>query len=561
MESQEDSIKERKDNLKSWIKDPYNLIFIFIILATIVIRLYYFFLTSSQPLWWDESDYMAFAKNLAGIHTYWTVAPQHNSLFPYIAAIFFKLGLSEAVIRFFLVLIPSILAVYLVYKICILMYKDKRIALISAFLMATFNETLFNSMRLHLESLALLTAFFAIYIFFQGYEKKQKILGKIDYKWAIPLTVFFVVLTYTLRRGYFLFGIFFLLYMLFSRKFTDLVKDKYNWFALLLALVLIFFSEKFIFTAPITEIAMTYYTGANFPFNLIPFNIFAVYFKSLIHPLLSSLFYLFWIGFAVIIFNLAVSLGYFKKPENSDLRSDLFSLITIAVTIAYFLFFMRLDPSTGIGDPRWHFSLLFGAFICISRGTLLITNFLGRYSKILSIFAIFLLIGYGGYYELSHADMIIKNKLTSYQGIKDASLYLKQVSNPDDIIVSVSKPQPAYYAERQTTSPDILTNKLSNFNTTLEEFVLALKENKRIRYVLVSFSEPNHPYWMKKEEYIQNPQTGQVTYSKWLIPFMNTTIDFVNNKQDIKQEVSYGGITFKLIKIFSEVFVYEVVRS
>ena len=35
--------------------------------------------------------------------------------------------------------------------------------------------------------------------------KKEKIFGKIDPKWAIPLTVLFVVLTYSIRRGYFLF--------------------------------------------------------------------------------------------------------------------------------------------------------------------------------------------------------------------------------------------------------------------------------------------------------------------------------------------------------------------
>ena len=65
---------------------------------------------------------------------------------------------------------------------------------------------------------------------------------------------------------------------------------------------------------------------------------------------------------------------------------------------------------------------------------------------------------------------------------------------------------------------------------------------------------------MRKEEYIQNPQTGQLSYSKWMIPFMNTTINFINNDQDIKQEISYGNVKFKLLIIKEDVFVYEIIR-
>ena len=63
------------------------------------------------------------------------------------------------------------------------------------------------------------------------------------------------------------------------------------------------------------------------------------------------------------------------------------------------------------------------------------------------------------------------------------------------------------------------------------------------------------------EEYIQNPQTGEITWRKWEIPFMNTTIDFINQQEDIKQEKNYGDLTFKLMTIKQDAFIYKIERN
>lgn len=158
--------EKAKEKISSWMKNKYIILFALIFILGIIIRLYFFFVTKNQPLWWDEADYMAYAKNLAGIgNVDWIVTPKHNSLFPYIAAILLRLGSSELISKFFLELIPSILLIYLTYKICILMYKDKKIALISAFLMAIFWDMLFESFRFQLDIPALFLAFVAIYVF------------------------------------------------------------------------------------------------------------------------------------------------------------------------------------------------------------------------------------------------------------------------------------------------------------------------------------------------------------------------------------------------------------
>ena len=554
--------EEKKEKIKRWFKDRHNLIFFGIMIFAIVIRLYYFFLTKNQPLWWDESDYMAYAKNIAGLNTSWIVTPEHNSLFPYIAAFFFKINLSEYFMKFLLELVPSILLVFLTYKICILMYKDKRIALISSFLMAVLWEMLFDSFRFHIDNPALLFGLLSIYVFWKGYEKKEKIFGKIDPKLTMILTGLFILLSYSLRRAYLIFGLFLLSYLILTRKINSLIKDKNNWLALAIIIIIFLVIENNLFISKISDVGSIYYQekgSINFKDSL---TIFGVYFNSQGNGIINFLYYLFWIGFFIIIFSIFLSFDKFKKDEsNEEIKSDLFNFLLISLTLLFFIFILRINFSEGRNyDPRWFFPLIFGSFVCISKGVLFVSDKIKNYNKLLSIAIILILIGYGGYYELQHADQTIKLKLNSFNGLKEASRYIKTISNNEDVILSVPIPQVIYYSDRKVIEPWRFLNKSSNQNTTLSEFLTRIGKNKEIKYILVTFSEPNHPDWMRKEEYIQNPQTGQLSYSKWMIPFMNTTINFINNDQDIKQEISYGNVKFKLLIIKEDVFVYEIIR-
>jgi len=447
---------ERKEKLKNWLKDRHNLIFILILIFAIVIRLYYFNLTKSQPLWWDESDYLAYAKNLAGYPVPWTISSQHASIYPYLVAFFFKFGLGEIIAKLFLQLIPSILTVFLVYFICNEMYEDKRIGLIASFLMSTFWLHLFNTVRFHIDVLALFTGLLSIFVFWQGYENKKKIFGKVDQKFAVFITVLLVILTYSVRRGYFLFGIFFLVYILTTQKFTSLIKDKYNWISLIFVVVLILIVEKTIFSsAGIAGVGGTYY-HEEYSITFLPLTVFKEFFLLNQNVWTNISFYLFWIGFFILILNIILSFGYMKKIQKSSARGDLFSIVAIITTLAFFIFVLRTPD--GIGESRWYFPLLLGSFIVISRTTLIISDFLKKYNKYLSILMIFILIAPVGYYQFKQADGITENRLGSFDGIKQASLYLEEVSNPEDVIISVAVPQVMYYAERNVVQPDKLAN-------------------------------------------------------------------------------------------------------
>ena len=85
---EDDKISAGKDKIKRWLKDRNNLIFLGILVLGIVIRLYYFNITKGQPLWWDEADYLAYAKNLAGFDVSWIVSAKHNSLYSFLFSLF-----------------------------------------------------------------------------------------------------------------------------------------------------------------------------------------------------------------------------------------------------------------------------------------------------------------------------------------------------------------------------------------------------------------------------------------------------------------------------------------
>ena len=567
-ENPAEEFNKRKDKIVKWFKDPYNLTFSLILILGIVLRIYYFNLTKSQPLWWDEADYMAYAKNLAGYSTNWIVTGEHSSTFCYVVALFFKLGLSEAVIKFCLEIIPSILLVFLTYYLIIFAYDNKKLALISSFLMAISWNVLFTSLRFQVDIPAFFLGILSMFVFFQGYEKKQKIFGLINPKWAITITLFLVVLTYSVRRAYFLFGFFFLFYMLCTKPIKEILKDKYNWIGLIFSIAIFFLIEKIFFTQSILSASGTYY-HPELPITGIDLQIFGSFFKDLAG--FNPLFYLFWIGLALITINIIFSLGYIKKLSKPEVRGDLFFLLCWVITMSYFIFYQRTE---GLGDPRWYYPVLLTCFVCISRLALVIPSFVKTYSEtnfkqyskiIFYAFAIIsvLLILYGGYYQYQHADYIIKNKIDSFNGIKQAGLVIKDISSPEDIIISIPRPQPAYYSERQVLQPQEIYNKsINNPQGTFEDFLNALSkpENKNVKYIIVSFSEPVSPAWIMKQSYYQD-SSGQVKVSKWEIPFMDTVIDFQNNNQDIKQLKDYDSIQFSLLSIKDECFIYKINRK
>jgi 4-amino-4-deoxy-L-arabinose transferase-like glycosyltransferase len=545
----EEKIKEKtresefEKKLKKWLKNKNNLLFLALIIITLFLGFHFFSITKTQALWWDEADYLAYAKNIAGENVDWIVTEKHNSLFPFIVAGFFILGFSEAITKFFVELLPYFLVVLLTYFTASTMY-NKKVGIIAGFLMATSWTILFNAMRFHVGIPSILFGILAIYVFWQGYEKKQKIFGKISPNWTIPLTVFLLLISYSLRRSSILFGLFFFIYFVLISDWKKEIKNKYNWIGLILFLVLFFLIDSIIFSSTLTNVSQGYIHPEN-QFSLGHLKVFSLYFKNYSNQIFSVLLYLFWIGFAFIVLNLLISFGYIKK--NSKTRSDLFVLISIITTL---LFFILTGVSGDVGEPRWYFPLFFGSLVCIARFSDFLFNNLKKYNKELAILIIILLIGFGGYYQIQHAKPLIENKAQTYQGIQQAGIYLNKISNSSDKVLTLAQPQVSYYGEISTVHArnfvDADSSSADHFPQTLEK----LEKNKDIKYLVISFSEPGYPSWMKTQ-----------TSTAWEIPFMDTKIDLQTGTQNIIQNKTSGNLTFVLKEIKQDVFIYEILHN
>ncbi len=193
--------RERKleSKLKSWFKDPYIASLAGILILTLVIRIYYFYLTRNQAIWWDGLCYGAIAKNL--LTHQWDNVPiiiSETSIRPWLMSIVWagliKIGIPELGIKFILEFIPSILTVIVTYLVAEKMY-NKRIALVASFILAVSWIHVFYSMRLLTHIPGLLVSMASIYYLFKALEKEK--LNIKDFTLAVFLAFISILIRWT----------------------------------------------------------------------------------------------------------------------------------------------------------------------------------------------------------------------------------------------------------------------------------------------------------------------------------------------------------------------------
>ena len=93
-----------------------NWIFTLIISLAVILRIYYFFITANQTVWWDDAEYLSTA-----IHWVTNIPYEINSqrpiILPLLESFILFIGGSEILIKFLLVVLPSIGIVIVTYLI------------------------------------------------------------------------------------------------------------------------------------------------------------------------------------------------------------------------------------------------------------------------------------------------------------------------------------------------------------------------------------------------------------------------------------------------------------
>ncbi len=515
-----------EEKKKSFFEDTNKIFLAVVILFSLGVHWYFFSSVSSQPLWWDEAEYLSMAKHWAFDIPY-DLNPQRPPLFPFLASILLSFGASEFVIKFLLTLLPSILIPVLTYFLIKEIYGMKT-AFFAAIITIVSWIHLFYAMRAMTDAIGLLFGLCALYCFWVGYvQKKSRILV-----WLIGL---FVGLSVLIRLTGVIYGGFMLVFLLLTDRFK-FIKSKDLWISLAIGLLTL--TPLFVYSFVTFDNALAFRSGyGGVPNQPLGWNlILEVY-----NYTLPIFFGLFVVGLICALLNLTkVREIVFKNERKYD--GDLAMVLLILFVLGFFIYLLRA------AEARWMIAMSIGIFAIAGKGLTIIYEITKKYHK---FFAILLVLGllYGGItYQIQHASEIINVKKDSYIQVKDASLWIKENSQKGDVVLSVSLPQTFHYSERETYTFSRLN--ISNFQELVRE--------KKPKYMLISIYEPHHPEWILQQ---RQATDGSLEIA---LPYFNSLIQISSQgkllKGEVQQTVIKKEATYVLIypNTLNGVFVYRL---
>jgi len=457
---------------------------------------------------------------------------QRPPLFQLLGALLLKLGFSEYALQFLLVLVPSTLLILFIYLLAKEMFNEK-IGIISSIGTGLIWSYLFWSTRFQPDFLSLDFQILGLLFFW-------KLLKNNNYRYAI-LTGLFSALGFYFKITALLIPLFMAIYAFYKDGFS-LFKNKFYWTAALsfvISFIPFMMWQYYAFGSPLA-FAPSYASSNAREGRELGWMTLSYYY---IFPKILF-FALFAIGALYFIFKFVLTLDIQIKERKNRLNPELFAAIILIITAAYFIFFTK-----GTIEDRWVFIIAPFIMIFSAQGTVLIEKFLKKFNKNISILIIIIFIGFLTYYQVQHAGALIEAKKTTYEPVKEASLYIKENSNPDESVLSVSYTQTTTYSERRVYTYAKMDKE--NFTKLLEE--------KKPSYIMVSILEPHHPNWIINQGYSQD--------GKWMLnmEYFNSSMVAYNNQvlsYDIKASIDKGPYKFDVVyptsNQFSGLFVYKI---
>lgn len=457
-------IEARINKFKEWFKEPSNLLLFAIILGAFLIRLYYFFLSKDQALWYDEGEYLSTSKHWAfGVP--FDINPQRPPLFHYIASIIFRVGLGEETIRFFLVLLPSTFLVFAVYLLGKEMY-NKKVGLIAAVFSSVSWTWLFWTARIQPDFFSMSFQVLSVFFMWKHWKKSST-------KYVV-LAGMFAALGWHFKVSGLLVPMIFIVFLFFKERFSA-ATNKYNYYFAIGFLALMI--PYFVWSMAVFDTPTAFKQGYTNEYEK-----FAVgwYNLNFYYSLTEGLFFVLFIVGVILGLKFLLYADVLIKDKKMCFNPDIFSVLVLVFVSVFYIFFMRNS------EDRWLFLWLPFIFFLTGNFLVKVGNFIECKKKYLGLLIIVVLVGFVAYSQYNHADGLIKNKMPSYGPVKEAGIWMKDNSQPGDIILSISKPQTTYYSEREIFAYDSLDG-IDSFN----EYV----EREKPKFLQVSIFEP-HPDWI-----------------------------------------------------------------
>ncbi len=463
-----------KERIKNWFKDRYNLAFAVIFALILIYKIYWFIKVGNQPLWFDEADYMSTAKSWLGI-AYYQFNPLRPILFTMLAYCVFGLGLGETALRF-IVLLISVVSIPLIYLIASRFF-DKRVGLVSAFIMGIFWSWTFYTYRLLVDVPLGVLWLATIYLFFDAYFENR---GWKSYM----LAGIFLGLSFLMKFSSVTLVLIFAVYILTTEKLSAF-KNKNIW---------IFYLSSFVVVLP-------YFIWQKVKFG----SMFAFYSaassgmtktRSFYQSLIDQTKFSFGLLGPVLVVLLILGILYalyefvliWNNSAQKKTKANKFYFIVLWI-VGSLLFFGWLNYGSYM-DERYYFVFYPALFIIAGSFLVRIYDFGRKYSKYISLAIIAALLIFAAYQNNAQAKTSIEDRMQSFIQPKDAGQWIKANTMPGEKVISTQEnPEIQYYAERE-----IISTGYFNSSKELDAFI----QKEDVTYMILAIFYPQN---MKQWEY------------------------------------------------------------
>jgi 4-amino-4-deoxy-L-arabinose transferase-like glycosyltransferase len=451
--------------VSNWLRERSNRLLLGVLVLASLLRVLYFNVNKAE--WWDSTLYLLEAKRVALGIVYAPVYEAHRApVLPLLGALAYRAGLGEVAILF-AILLFSVAAVYLMYRVGTILY-DRGIGVLAALFMAVFWENLFFTQRILTEMPALFLWLLTVYCYVRGVARAER-------SWLYGLVPSFVLMFLTqFRTGVLVLPL--ALHWLAARRWRVLRTREFAWS---LALGLLLFLPYVVFSFRTYRVPLGFLRSYQLG-NLGSGRIdaagvllrYIAFFPRYLGVLLLGLF----------LYGAIAGIVSLLREADAEARNE---KLQRAVLIAGLILFPILAPSFIERFVHRYAICAFPAvFLVVASAVAGITRRLKAQSRLVAGVFLAGVVVIGARQQILTADELVRTESVSYLPVKEAGLWIGQHSREDDVVVSNSWPQITFYAERRTVS----------FPGTEEEFEALLRKSQP-RFLMVSSFEP-HPSWV-----------------------------------------------------------------
>ncbi len=498
-------VKNRKEAVINWIKiHKFLVCLILILIFAFILRFKLSILEMPVAEWWDSADYMSTAKAFAFPDfkenvTQFGVSARRPFFLAMIWAVILFFNGNDAALHYPIIII-SLLAVYFTYLLGRKMFNEK-VGLLAAFMLGVSWIHLFFTARLLTDVSSMAFWLMAAFFFWKGYIEEE------GSKYIWYGAIFFGLSIFT--RAASILNIIPILAVFIIKERHKFILNKNLWISILC--IILVMSPFVIWLYSNFDNPIQKFTGlgggeqrfraaqggfkisdlADLWNNLvfITTSFFGPTITSYLNAILLTPKFIGLILVLIVLWlcsDAILGIDVLFKERKKELIKKAYLAVWF---LTPYLFYSIINP--GVED-RYLFAMFPVMFLLFSDAILRLSIKINKYLKYSGVVLLIVLFVGFAYFNIADGNKIHKEKRLSFAEIAWAGAWIKENSQPNEMVISASKYQNMYYSERDTF-PFCEDAECKNNETLFIE-----KRLKEInpKFVVVSVYEPGFtPKW------------------------------------------------------------------